>query len=87
LRTNKYRHFVKVEMHLNGGFTRVQGISPDGVPLLGVCVDIPTNTIPSDLRTLGSRFFIDYEDLWPEDADTVDQIREALATNTKVSRE
>ena len=67
-----FRHSVRVEMHLQGGFTRVVLFDlSDG----GHRWDIPTDKIPLHLRRIGSEFLVVMPSFAPEASDSVDDIR------------
>ena len=53
-----YEGEVVVQMHLNGGFTKLLCKKTIGIGLAdgGITIDIPTKTIPFNLRKIGSRF-------------------------------
>jgi hypothetical protein len=54
------KHLARLEMHLPGGYSRVQLELGGGVGLAGGDThwDIPTDSIPLHLRKLGSRFWV-----------------------------
>jgi hypothetical protein len=66
------RQEAKVEMHLNGGFTRVS------INFNRHQWDIPTDKIPPHLRRIGSKFIVVMPIIRPELSDSADAIREAL---------
>ena len=46
-----FEGFGVIQMHLNGGFTKVLLVNSAGSPLCeGICRDIPTESIPFHLR-------------------------------------
>lgn len=55
-----YEGEVIIQMHLNGGFTKVIWKNTIGIGLAdgGIITDIPTSTIPLNLRKIGSRFYL-----------------------------
>jgi hypothetical protein len=70
-----FRHPVRVEMHLPGGFSRVI--------LIDVCRgsirwEIPTDKIPLHLRRIGSEFLVIMPRFHPEASDSDDEIRAML---------
>jgi hypothetical protein len=68
-----FRHVVRVEMHLPGGFTRVILFALAHGDLRW---DIPTECIPPHLRPIGSEFLVIMPRFTPEPGDTPDAIRE-----------
>ncbi len=73
---------VRVEFQLDGGYTKVllewakNWIMTDGV----IDWDIPTNSIPPDLRTIGCRFLLSRSRLDPDEHDSFEQIRTTYPT-------
>ena len=54
-----FEGFGVIQMHLNGGFTKVLIVNSAGTPIgEGICWDIPTETIPFHLRMLNQRIYI-----------------------------
>jgi hypothetical protein len=68
-----FRQVAKVEMHLPGGFTRVV-LRNFG----GHWWDIPTNKIPTHLRTIGSELLITMPRFTPEQSDIPEAVRDML---------
>jgi cytochrome oxidase assembly protein ShyY1 len=67
------RAHVKVDMHLDGGYTRVILFQVgDG----GTGWDIPTAQIPVHLRRIGSEFILILRGFIPEATDSLDTLRE-----------
>lgn len=58
---NIYEGIAIVEMHLNGGFTKVLLEATLGIGLAngGISWDISTEEIPHKLRNIGSRFYLE----------------------------
>lgn len=56
----------RVEMHLNDGYTKL--IGPGGLPL-----DIPTECIPPQFRSIGSRFYLTI--VWPQAPAGAEELR------------
>ena len=75
-----YREPVRVLFHQNAGFTRVEYLRT------GQHVEVPTETIPTDLREIGSRFILIFRAIRPDAADSQDAMHHALAYNTSVER-
>jgi hypothetical protein len=73
------REPARVEMHLDGGHTRVRLERMTGVGMAeqGTHWDIPTRRIPPELRAIGSRFVVVSLGIWPEPGDSVDALRAA----------
>jgi len=61
-----------VDMHLDGGFTRLR------LERARSHVDVPTESIPRHLRTIGSRFVVVLPCVRPEADDSADDLRRAL---------
>ena len=60
---NKIEGVAVIQMHLNGGFTKVLWEETVGVGLAdgGINVDIPTANIPIHLRNINTRFYLTIE--------------------------
>ena len=59
-RSVRMQEFVRVVMHLNGGYTKVrlERFEGSGMADGGIEWDIPTQVIPSHLRFIGTRFLL-----------------------------
>ncbi len=68
---------VRVEFHLDGGYTKVllERAKNWGMMDGKIDWDIPTNSIPPDLRTIGSRFLLSRSSLDPNEHDRFEEIR------------
>lgn len=64
-------------MHLPGGYTKVTLERWEGRSARDFTLDIPTETIPRHLRSIGSRFIVVYEPLRDTAKLTSDEIRSA----------
>lgn len=75
-----FREPAEVEMHLDGGYTRVRLVRTEGQGLAdgGISWDIPTARIPIELRGIGVRFLLVAPHFVPEAHDSADDIRRAL---------
>lgn len=58
---NKYEGTAIVEMHLNGGFSKIllEKTLEIGMADGGIKIDIPTEKIPSNLRKINSRIYLE----------------------------
>ncbi len=70
---------VKVDFHLDHGYTQVilERLVRMGLADGNINWDIPTNSIPSDLRTIGSRFLISVPSINLDEHDSIEDIRAA----------
>jgi len=84
MRFTAQEHWVRVSLHLNGGFLRVEITDEFGERLNMPTFDLATVRIPAHLRSIGSRFLIRLTSIWAEEYDTVDEIRDALAESIEV---
>jgi hypothetical protein len=81
MKTNFVREPVRVLMHLNGDYTKVIVERTEGRGLVdgGIEWEIPTAKIPQHLRSIGSRFIVNSEAIWPEETDTIESLKEACS--------
>ena len=49
--------------------------------------EVPADNIPPHLRGIGSRFLLRWSAIWPEERDTVDEHRAAMAKSFEVIAE
>lgn len=68
---------VRVEFHLDGGYTKILLERLWGMTDAEIDWDIPTNSIPPDLRTIGSRFLLSRSSRDPNQHDRFEEIRAA----------
>lgn len=68
---------VRVEFHLDGGYTKIllERAKNWGMMSERIDWDIPTNSIPPDLRTIGSRFLLSMSSHDPNEHDMFEEIR------------
>lgn len=73
---------VTVEFHLDGGYTKVflERAKNWGMTNGENDWDIPTNSIPPDLRTIGFRFLLSRSSLAADDHDSFEKIRATYPT-------
>ena len=72
---------VRVVMHLSAGYTRVMVEETEGVGLAdgGVEWDIPTDIIPFNLRSIGTRFLLIRSALTSVEGLNAEHVRRALS--------
>ena len=67
---------VRVLFHLDGGYTKVflERSKDWGMVDFWIDWDIPTNSIPPDLRKIGSRFLLYESSLYSDEDDSLEDI-------------
>lgn len=70
---------VRVLFHLDSGYTKVflERSKDWGMVNFWIDSDIPTNSIPPDLRKIGDRFLLSVSTLNSDDRDSFEEIRAA----------
>ena len=77
---------VRVEFHLDGGYTKVILERAIHWGMMDrIDWDIPTNSIPPDLRIIGSRFLLSMSSRDPNEHDMFEEIR-ATYPNLRIVR-
>jgi hypothetical protein len=84
MRINVHENFVRVIHHLDGSYTMVEVTNDQRGRLTMPNFKIPTDGIPTRLRQIGSRFMLRWQAVWPENGDSIDGIREKLASAYEV---
>lgn len=79
MRINTHYNLVRVIHHLGGGYTMVEAMNDMGIRMNMPEFKIPTDGIPLQLRRIGSRFMLRWHAVWPDDSDSIDDIRAELA--------
>jgi len=72
MKTDRLEEPATVEMHLDGGFTKLW------LERARSHIDVPTEKIPRHLRSIGSRFVVVLPCVRPEEDDSVAEIRSVL---------
>jgi hypothetical protein len=79
-KTTPIRLLAKVQWHANGAFTRVSILEDRD------SMEIPTESIPSDLRAIGSEFCLIMKPIRSSDFDSAEELSELLAESIVVER-
>jgi len=74
------RVVARVQWHANGGYTRVEYLEGRGN------MEIPTESIPIDLRKIGSQFYLIIHLIRSEDFDKPEMARAVLADPNTLHR-
>jgi hypothetical protein len=75
VRINTHENRARVVHHLDGAYTMVEITDDEGARLNMPNFHMPTDVIPVRLRRIGSRFVLRWRTVWPEDGDSVDDLR------------
>jgi hypothetical protein len=76
--TTPFREPARLLFHLNG-VSRIVVERYEGLGIAdGGFWDIPTGLIPLELRSLGARFLIVGQYVWPEAGDSGEELRDAV---------
>jgi hypothetical protein len=86
LRVHAHENWGRVVHHQTGGFSLVEITDEKGVPLQLPLFEMPTACIPLQLQTIGSRFLLQWDGIWPEESDTVEGLRERCRQAFRVLR-
>ena len=87
MRVNTYENWARVLCHLNGGFLRVEITDAAGDRINMPNFEVPVDNIPPHLRGIGSRFLLRWSVIWPEEHNTIDEQRAAMAKSFEVIAE
>jgi hypothetical protein len=78
--TTPFREPARLLFHLNG-ISRIVLERFEGMGIAdGGLWDISTELIPLGLRTIGARFYVVGQHVWPDARDTGESLREAVRT-------
>jgi len=75
MRVNKYQNWGRVVLHQNGGVTSISLTDEAGDLLRMRDIEVPTDSIPCEFRSIGSRFLFEWSAVWPEETDTPEDLR------------
>lgn len=84
LRINTYENWGRVVCHKNGGLTVVEVTDADGSRLHMPQLELLTDCIPLALRPIGSRFLFQWDSIWPQESDTITELRARCRTAFRV---
>lgn len=79
-----HENWAVVVHHLDDAYTMVEITDVCGVRLNMPNFHVPTSTIPPQLRRIGSRFLLRWRAVWPDESDSVAEIREQKAHRFEV---
>ena len=79
MKINTHENWALVVHHLDDAHTTVEITDASGVRLSMPYFHVPTSAIPIALRRIGSRFLLRWRAVWPNDSDSVADIREQMA--------
>jgi len=75
MRINTHENWGRVTHHKSGGYTEIEITDAGCLRLHMPRFEIPTEIIPPELRRIGSRFYFQWDGIWPEESDTAEELR------------
>jgi hypothetical protein len=86
LRVITYENWGRFVHHQTAGWTLVEITNQAGVPLHLSPFEIWTESIPRELRPIGSRFLFQWDGIRPEDSDSPEEVKERCRNGWRVVR-
>ncbi|HYV36181.1 MAG TPA: hypothetical protein VE988_10785 [Gemmataceae bacterium] len=87
MRVTTYENWARVIHHLDDLHLVVEFTDEVGQPLpYGNAINVLKEKVPPDLRRIGSRFILRWNGILPEDSDSAEGLRQAVAESHEVIR-